>query len=202
MLLLLDVRLQLTKDSVKVEMSITDMTDIAEDEWDQDVDDTALEDEGFQQPKRTINQSGAKGGPIDAVAEDSIAPADRDGSFADDMAAPPYPINIDITITKPGNEKVEIRAVVTDGAIQTHEIQYLPAQEAGDASTTPYSGPPFNNLDSDLQILFEQYLEERGINAELAQILPTLIEAKEQREYVDWLSSKSGLHPASHTLLI
>lgn len=182
-------------------MSITDMTDIAEDEWDQDVDDAALEDEGYQQPKQTINQSGAKGGPIDTAPEDSIAPSDRDGSFADDMGAPPYPINIDITITKPGNEKVEIRAVAQDGAISTHEIQYLPAEAAGDDMTTPYAGPPFSNLDSDLQILFEQYLEERGINAELAQMLPTLIEAKEQREYVDWLSSKSSPSALSHALL-
>lgn len=182
-------------------MSITDMTDMAEDEWDQSAEDGALEDEEYQQPKRTINQSGTKGGPIDTVAEDSIAPADRDGSFPDDMGTPPYPINLDITISKPGKETVEIRAVAQDGAISTHEIQYMPAEPAGDDNTTPYAGPPFSNLDSDLQILFEQYLEERGVNAELAQILPTLIETKEQREYVDWLQSKSLAYAATYAVL-
>jgi len=177
-------------ETIKVEMSITDMTDMAEDEWDQDMDDdAALADEGFEQPKRTINQSGASGRPVDVVSEDQVAPADRDGEFADGDATPSYPINIDITVTKPGNQKIEIRAAVQDGAVQTHEIQYLPAEPAGDDNTTPYAGPPFNNLDGDLQVMFEQYLEERGVNEELAQILPILIEAKEQREYVDWLSN-------------
>lgn len=167
------------------------MTDMQEDDWDSSMDE-ALEDEDYEQPKRTINQSGARGGPVDAVAEDSISPADRDGSFADDGGAPSYPINLQITITKPGNEAIELSAVVQDGTIVTQFIEHVPAEKvADDSTTTAYSGPPFNNLDSDLQVLFDQYLEERGINAELAQILPTLIESKEQREYVGWLQSES-----------
>jgi complement component 1 Q subcomponent-binding protein len=53
-----------------------------------------------------------------------------------------------------------------------------------------YAGPPFENLDEDLQTYLERYLEERGINAELANMIPDYIQVKEQKEYVRWLESK------------
>ena len=187
---------ELTSCSIKVVASIIDVNEAAEeDEWDeQGMDDAALEDEDYQQPKRTINQSGTKGGAIDAVAEDSIAPSDQEGGFQDD-STPPYPISLTITISKPGNQAVDVRAVAQDGAIQLEEIMYKRAEGKGEDDPTPYAGPPFLNLDGDLQVLFLQYLEERGINAELASIMPTLLEVKEQREYVDWLQGKSRRTP-------
>ena len=54
-----------------------------------------------------------------------------------------------------------------------------------------YEGPPFGNLDEDLQVLLERYLDERGVNTALAMWVPEYIDFKEQREYLDWLSSKS-----------
>ena len=53
-----------------------------------------------------------------------------------------------------------------------------------------YSGPPFGNLDEDLQVLLERYIEERGVNTALALWVPDFIDYKEQKEYVDWLSGK------------
>ena len=50
-------------------------------------------------------------------------------------------------------------------------------------------GPPFSNLDEDLQILLEKYLEERGINTRLALFIPDYIDHKEQKEYIKWLNS-------------
>ena len=52
-----------------------------------------------------------------------------------------------------------------------------------------YAGPEFGNLDEDLQVLFERYLDERGINTALALFVPDYIEFKEQREYLTWLES-------------
>jgi len=54
-----------------------------------------------------------------------------------------------------------------------------------------YAGPPFGNLDEDLQLLLERYLDERGINTALALFVPDYVDFKEQREYLSWLSSKS-----------
>lgn len=56
-----------------------------------------------------------------------------------------------------------------------------------------YAGPPFGNLDEDLQVLLERYLDERGINTALALFVPDYIDYKEQREYVQWLESKLDL---------
>ena len=62
-----------------------------------------------------------------------------------------------------------------------------------------YSGPPFGNLDEDLQVLLERYIEERGVNTALALWVPDYVDYKEQKEYVDWLSGKwsSALRRAS-----
>ncbi|RUO95976.1 mitochondrial glyco protein [Jimgerdemannia flammicorona] len=52
-----------------------------------------------------------------------------------------------------------------------------------------YMGPQFSELDEGVQVLFERYLEERGINTALAHFIPDYIEHKEQREYLKWLES-------------
>jgi complement component 1 Q subcomponent-binding protein, mitochondrial len=52
-----------------------------------------------------------------------------------------------------------------------------------------YSGPPWHQLDEDVQILFERYLEERGINSALAIFIPDYAELKEQKEYTTWLKN-------------
>jgi complement component 1 Q subcomponent-binding protein, mitochondrial len=166
------------------------------DEFDEDA---ALEDEDFEEPKRTVNQSGVRGGKIDVAPEDSIAPADRDGEADEDAAQTgmSYPLSLLITVQKPGDEAIVVKAVARDGTIATEQINYYPKssliaprspQDTAE-SVSLYSGPPFENLDTDLQLMFENYLEERGVNAELANILPHFVEWKEQREYVDWLQS-------------
>ena len=45
----------------------------------------------------------------------------------------------------------------------------------------------FDALDETLQQEFETYLEERGIDSNLALFIPDLAEWKEQKEYVSWL---------------
>jgi complement component 1 Q subcomponent-binding protein, mitochondrial len=55
-----------------------------------------------------------------------------------------------------------------------------------------YAGPPFGNLDEDLQVLLERYLDERGINTQLALFIPDYIDFKEQKEYMRWLENVKG----------
>jgi complement component 1 Q subcomponent-binding protein len=50
-----------------------------------------------------------------------------------------------------------------------------------------YAGPPFQQLDEELQTLFEEYLQGRGVSEYLANVLPDYIDVKEQKEYVAWL---------------
>lgn len=56
-----------------------------------------------------------------------------------------------------------------------------------DTPETLYSGPPFQQLDEEVQSLLEQYLDVRGINTALALFVPEYIDVKEQREYLGWL---------------
>ncbi|SCU82501.1 LANO_0B06480g1_1 [Lachancea nothofagi CBS 11611] len=52
-----------------------------------------------------------------------------------------------------------------------------------------YHGPPFSNLDEELQESLEVYLESRGINEELATFIGTYSEFKENKEYISWLQN-------------
>ena len=57
---------------------------------------------------------------------------------------------------------------------------------------TLYTGPPFDQLDEEVQTLLEQYLDVRGLNAGLASFVPDYIDVKEQREYLGWLGRVRG----------
>ncbi|KAI6806082.1 hypothetical protein KC340_g18865, partial [Hortaea werneckii] len=55
-----------------------------------------------------------------------------------------------------------------------------------------YTGPPFQQLDEEVQSLMEAYLDVRGINTALALFVPEYIDVKEQREYLGWLGRVRG----------
>ena len=160
-------------------------------EADEMEEDSALADEEFEQPpKQTINQAGAKGEKVDVVAEDSVSPTDR-GEAATETATsmpPEYSMSFQISITKPGDKALFIVAETQDGAITIDHISNsLPHEKNLEFG---YSGPPMTSLDPDLQAMLEQYLEERGVDANLAMFAFQYNDYKEQREYVGWLQSK------------
>lgn len=188
---------------IKIEFSVSDINNVDEDEFDQGDEDAAFDDEAdFEEGKNAINQAGARGGNFNVLPEDSVAPADRDvgedPEASDIDSGPAYPVNLLITITKPGDQALQIAAVAADGAIDIESINFTDKASALEADSgkeaqevqARYAGPPIGNLDPELQVLLERYLEERGINTELAAFLPDYVEFKEQKEYVSWLSSK------------
>ena len=191
---------------------------------DQDPDhlseDQALEDEygddvptdtqsGGAQTKGTINQGRTKGGNINVAPEDRVAPADRqeleddESPSSEEVAAEPgFPTRINVTIQKPGRGCMRVETIAEDGVIQIDNVYYYQNAELADAQTADldwakrnvYAGPPFGNLDEDLQVLLERYLDERGINTSLALFVPDYVDFKEQREYLRWLSGKLSIH--------
>jgi len=210
---------QLTGDSIKVEFSIADLNSLSEELEELD-EDTAMEDEvedynesaTSQQSKRTINQAATKGGSVDVAPEENIASTDRaaqgeeeDMTSEEDEMPQEYPIRLTAIITKAGAGAVEVQATAEDGMIAVDNVYFYPKASLADATTPEemreaagvYLGPPFANLDQDLQSMLERYLDERGINSDLATFLPNYVEHKEQREYVAWLSSKKFLLPGS-----
>lgn len=93
---------------------------------------------------------------------------------------------------------MHVETLAQDGLIQIENVSYFDKAELANANTAEkewtrqslYAGPPFGNLDEELQILLERYLDERGIDAALASFVPDYIDYKEQKEYVRWLGSK------------
>src|SRR5437868_2521575 len=153
--------------SIKVVFTIADMNAIDEgqDELDEDGalgdEDGALTDDQ-PPPRRTINQSEAKGGAVDVMAEDGIAPADAqredEEAMAEQREPSGFPAQLNITVTKPGKGAVQITATADDGLIEVEDVFYFRNADLAEPNTAEkmharqhvYAGPPFGNLDSDL----------------------------------------------------
>lgn len=199
-------------ETIKVKFSIADMN--YEQDGDQEDGENALEDEdlfddatpqgGGAQSKGTVNQGRTPGGNINVAPEDSVAPADRpeladseDAGAGEQAQSPAYPTAVHVTISKPGKGAVQIVTSAQDGLIIIENVYYYPKAEIAEAETPEsdfaraniYAGPPFQNLDPELQSMLERYLDERGINEQLASFVPDYVDHKEQREYVQWLEN-------------
>ena len=153
----------------------------------------------------TINQRRSKDGNVKATSEDRVASADRadlgEDSLENEQNEPSYPARVNVTIEKAGKGAMHVETVAQDGLIQIENVSYFENAELANAQTAEkewsrqslYAGPPFGNLDEDLQVLLERYLDERGIDTALATFIPDYIDFKEQKEYVRWLASKLTL---------
>lgn len=111
-----------------------------------------------------------------------------------------YPARVNVIVEKAGKGALAVETVAQDGMIVIENVYYYKDAAHAHAKTIEkvherqdlYVGPPFSNLDEDLQVLLERYLEERGVNAALAIFVPDYIDMKEQKEYLRWLSNVKG----------
>ena len=165
--------------------------------------------QGGAQTKGAVNQGRTKDGnfavaPEDRVEQPVTGPsglvddtgtgADQDGSDSE----PSFPARLNVIIEKSNKGALQVEAIAQDGEIVIENVSYFNNADLADAKTAEldyskrnlYSGPPFGNLDEELQVLLERYLDERGINTGLALWVPEYIDFKEQREYLNWLNSK------------
>ncbi|KAL4926897.1 MAM33 family protein [Aspergillus undulatus] len=173
-------------EEIRLTFTVADLQNLSEQE---DLD--GIPDELDFQGHQPVNQG--TGGNIAQHPEDSIAPADREGEDLE----PSFPARVNVTIEKPGAGALLIQTLAQDGLFQVEEVSYFNKPDLAHAATAEkdwtrqslYAGPPFENLDEDLQTYIERYLEERGINAELATMIPDYIQVKEQKEYVRWLEN-------------
>lgn len=165
---------------IRATFTVSDLQNIAEDEFD------GLSESEYD----NVNQGSPSSRP-----EDSISPSDRE---FDEDTIPGFPARVNIAIEKPGNGALLIQTTASDGIFEIHEISHFTKADLAEAQTAEkdwlrqslYSGPAYGNLDEELQAMFDRYLEERGFNAELANVIPEYITVKEQKEYTRWLESK------------
>ncbi|CAD6455287.1 c0105f1e-1f1f-4cef-afc8-7fdb8dec0c56 [Sclerotinia trifoliorum] len=111
-----------------------------------------------------------------------------------------FPARVNIIVEKKNKGALAIETVAEDGMIVVDNVYYYSDASHAYAKTTEaahqrqdlYVGPPYGNLDEDLQVLLERYLDERGINQALAIFVPDYIDMKEQKEYLRWLKNVKG----------
>ncbi|POS86805.1 hypothetical protein EPUL_001505 [Erysiphe pulchra] len=117
-----------------------------------------------------------------------------EGSEEDDIS---LPVRLHIVVEKPGKGALVIDSVIQDSMVMIESCLHYENTEHAYAKTSErfherqdlYAGPVFANLDEELQVLFERYLDERGINTALAIFVPEYINMKEQKEYARWLKN-------------
>ncbi|OBT74218.1 hypothetical protein VF21_07060 [Pseudogymnoascus sp. 05NY08] len=111
-----------------------------------------------------------------------------------------FPVRVNVIIEKAGKGALAVETIAQDGQIIIDNVYYYKDAAQARAKTAElahtrqdlYVGPPFGNLDEDLQITLERYLDERGINTALALFAPDYIDMKEQKEYLAWLANVKG----------
>ncbi|PYH40267.1 MAM33 family protein [Aspergillus saccharolyticus JOP 1030-1] len=178
------------KEEIRLTFTVADLQNLSEQE---DFSADGLMDANDFGAHQPANQGRAG---ISQLPEDRIAPSDRDELDIDDLE-PSFPARVNITIEKPGSGALLIQTLCSDGVFQVEELSYFNKPDLALAQTAEkdwarqslYAGPPFENLDEELQNFVDRYLDVRGINAELATMIPDYIQVKEQKEYVRWLES-------------
>jgi len=176
--------------SIRISFSIADLNNLDPDA-EADYEDRAIGDE---EDLDNINQGQGKNFKV--APEDEVSAADQEGAEGEEQE-PSFPARVNVLVEKPGKGALNIEAVVQDGQVVVENVYYYADAAHALAKTADalherqdmYAGPPFANLDADLQVLLERYLEERGINAALAIFVPDYIDMKEQREYLRWLEN-------------
>ncbi|KAK5110240.1 hypothetical protein LTR85_001299 [Meristemomyces frigidus] len=156
---------------------------------------------GGANTKGSVNQGRTSGGNIKVAPEDSVAPADREelrNDEEDQEGQPAFPANVNVLVQRKAKGALRINLIADNGVFTIQSVSHLPDSAASNSKTpsellredpeTLYTGPPFQQLDEEVQSLMEQYLDVRGINTALALFVPEYIDVKEQREYLGWLA--------------
>jgi len=109
-----------------------------------------------------------------------------------------FPIRCSISVTKSsGSGALTIDAMCQEGTFIVDNISFYNDSKLGTELTAEadwkrrglYIGPQFDTLDIGVQEEFEKFLQERGVNENLALFIPEYSELKEQKEYTRWLDS-------------
>lgn len=152
---------------------------------------------GDEEELENINQGSGK--DFKVAPEDSVAESDNE-MIDEDEHDSSFAARVNIIVEKPNKGALAVEAIAQSGAILIENAYFYSDASLAHAKTADkiherqdlYVGPPFSNLDEDLQVLLERYLEERGINTALALFVPDYIDVKEQKEYVSWLTNVKG----------
>ncbi|WCJ40405.1 Mitochondrial glycoprotein family protein [Euphorbia peplus] len=91
-----------------------------------------------------------------------------------------------VNISKGDSESLEI---MCSGWPDSLEIKKLFIRKSDKMPANAYVGPDFNELDDELQDSVYAFLEERGVDDEMAGFLHQYMKNKERNEYIRWMGT-------------
>lgn len=107
-----------------------------------------------------------------------------------------FPVNVTVLIRKAGKGSLRFDLVAENGMFLIQQITPVSESSASAAEqirealsqrSNQYAGPPFEQLDDELQSMLDEYLSVRGVSSNLATLVPDYVDVKEQKEYLGWL---------------
>lgn len=128
----------------------------------------------------------------DMLDEDEFEEEPLDDELDLDEEEDGIAINFNVVVSKKdGLSHLDFDCVTDGEIIEIRHVGYEAFDEDNPIIGTAYSGPNFEDLEETVQDKFHDYLEERGINADLASYIVEAHVDKEQREYTNWLEKVS-----------
>jgi len=179
--------------SLTIVSRITVAFSVSESPFDEQFDeDEAYGDEGEEGVEPVNSRSSESERNNSSVAEGEEGEAD-----GDELPGAAPPVHFTVTVEKPSKTEAVLSAECTaqDGEVVIDYVNHYPSAAlafavdpaASHGRADRYGGPNFPTLDEDLQVLIENYLEERGVTQGLAVFIPDYVDFKEQKEYMRWL---------------
>jgi len=171
--------------SEDIRISFSSEIDPEDDDDEQLLDDEeGLEDEDIEDPKEEARQE----------KDEDLENYDEED---DDIKFNVHPIRLAIVISKAGKGALSIDALARSPELRIDRVAFysndrMALDEGVEADWNKgalYPGPVFSDLDEKLVQTVTEYLDERGINDELAPVIIDLVTWKEQKEYVGWLKA-------------
>ncbi|KAL8139364.1 hypothetical protein V2J09_005385 [Rumex salicifolius] len=96
-------------------------------------------------------------------------------------------ITLIVSIFKDDNDKVLV--FMCSAWPEEVEINKIYIRSRGQMANNPYMGPPFQEMDDQMQNSLYDFLETRGIDDALSAFLHKYVPKKDKSEYVRWLNN-------------
>jgi len=195
-----DVFLQKKYDGeeVTVHFSISDFNVPQEEQIEDDIlpdeEDMEMQSGGAITKGSTV-QGRTSGGNLKVAPEDQI----EEDLLDEDEQQASFPVSVTVLIRRPdaaGKGNLRFDLLAENGDFMIQQLVHLPEtsssaieqiRESYSDRSSQYSGPPFEQLDEEVQGMLEDYLGARGITSHLASVIPDYVDVKEQKEYLAWL---------------
>ncbi|CAO2206852.1 unnamed protein product [Urochloa humidicola] len=124
---------------------------------------------------------------VDATLVDGALPPTRSG--ADTGGPPRLHITVKVEVSKAARPGVALSFECSAWPDEMEVQRVFPVRRGGHAPVQQYVGRQFSELDEEMQSAVRDYLEQRGVNDDLASFLHAHMENKEHTELTRWLKN-------------